>query len=145
MTKEAKILKWRLSEKPTVTSLKELVDSKIITTEEARQILLDETQFNSKDFDDVLEEIKLLRKLVLEVAERQHNPETIIKIIERYNPIYIERWKQNPWIQPYINWCGTTADQQNFTLSGTMTNAVNALHSLSMTSGTDGTIYTASS
>ena len=133
---DEKILKWRLSEKPTAASLQDLVKSQIITKEEARQILLDETEFNSKDFDDVLEEMKLLRKLVLEVAERQ--PQTIIKIIES-NPVYIRDYPRYPWIQPYVTWCANTAQTHNYSLSSNMLNAATNL----LASGTDGTIYKA--
>lgn len=121
MTKEEKILKWRLAEKPTAQTLQDLVKSQIITKEEARQILLDETQFNSKDFDDVLEEIKLLRKLVLEISERQ--PMNIIKIIES-SPI-IKYYDKNPWLQPYITWSCNQAQTSNYSLSSRIIEANN--------------------
>lgn len=120
MKKDEKILKWRLSEKPTASSLQDLVKSQIITKEEARQILLDETEYNSKDFDDIMEEMKLLRKLVMELAEKQ--PQTIIKIIES-NPVIIREYPQ-PWIKPYVTWCYNEAQNKQFSLSSVMQNAV---------------------
>ena len=126
MKKEEKILKWRLSEKPTASALEDLVKSQIITKEEARQIILDETEYNSKDFDDVLEEIKLLRKLVLELAEK--SPQTIIKIIES-SPIIIREPYRNPWTQPYIAWCSNTANTMGYNLQGSLAGAMNMLQS----------------
>lgn len=100
--KDEKILKWRLAEKPTAQNLQDLVKSEIITKEEARQILLDETQFNSKDFDDVLNEITLLRKLVLELSNIQ--PTTIVKIVKEYVPHY-----PGSWTIPYVSYCSATS------------------------------------
>lgn len=114
--KEEKILKWRLSEKPTVESLTKLVENNILTKEEARQILLDETEYNSKDFDDVLKEIELLRSLVLESLNKQ--PQTVIKIIES-SPIVIRDY-QRPYQNPYITWCFNTAN--NLLASGAVDN-----------------------
>lgn len=124
MKHDEKILKWRLSEKPTATSLQDLVKSEIITKDEARQILLDEVEYNSKDFSDVLDEIKLLRKLVLEISEK--SPQQIIKIIES-NPIYIRDIQRYPWVNPYITWAVNTAQNSNFSLSNNMMDAANTI------------------
>lgn len=100
MKKEEKILKWRLSEKPTVQNLQDLVKSQIITKEEARQILLDEGEYTSKDIQEIKDEIALLRKLVLETS----NQIQIIKVIEREAPY----WKPFfTWTQPYSTFCST--------------------------------------
>ena len=100
---DKKILKWRLSEKPSVTAIKELVDSKIITTEEARQIILEETEYNSKSFQEVLDEIKVLRELVLKLSERESKE--IIKYIQLQSNWTSLPFRNDYWYQPYLNWC----------------------------------------
>ena len=122
--KTDKILKWRLSEKPTASALEGLVASQIITKEEARQIILDETEYNSKDFSDVMDEIKLLRKIVMELSEKQ--PQTIIKIIES-NPIYIREYPRYPWIQPWVTWSVNTAQSLGQTISTNMMNCAQTI------------------
>jgi hypothetical protein len=125
MKKDEKILKWRLAEKPTAQTLQDLVKSQIITKDEARQILLDETEFNSKSFDDVLEEMKLLRKLVLEISERE--PQKTIEIIEKHYHDYPTWPKQYPWSKPYIVWCNNQAQSGSFSLSSQMMNAARTI------------------
>lgn len=131
---EVKVLKWRLSEKPTVESITQLLQTGIITKDEARQILLDETEINSKDFSDVLEEIKLLRTLVLEVASKE--PNTIIKIIES-SPIVIRDYTR-PWNNPYIAYCSSAAGSTYTTGTNSMsTGMYNAVNLLATAGGSD--------
>jgi len=95
---EDKTLKWRLSEKPTVENLTKLVYGGIITKDEARKIVLDESTVTQSDIESIKAEIELLRKLVLESNKNQ----AFIKIIEKEIPIYVERHKPYPWIYPYV-------------------------------------------
>lgn len=100
---EEKILKWRLAEKPTAQSLQDLVKSQIITKEEARQILLDEGEYTSKDLQEIKDEIALLRKLVLET----NNGYSVIKIIEREVPTWKPYWT---WTNPYLTYCSSNSN-----------------------------------
>lgn len=91
-------LKWRLSEKPTVESIEKLVKLDIITREEAKQLLVEESEINPKTVRDLEKEMELLRELVLDIAKRE--PETI-QIIEKHfdhTPYY--PWKR-PYLEPY--------------------------------------------
>lgn len=119
---EEKILKWRLAEKPTAQSLQDLVKSQIITKEEARQILLDEGEYTSKDLQEIKDEIALLRKLVLETS----NGFNIIKIIEKEVPTWKPYWG---WTNPYITYCSTNGNSLigNGTTTLQGTNVINAV------------------
>jgi hypothetical protein len=122
---EEKILKWRLAEKPTAQALQDLVKSQIITKEEARQILLDEGEYTSKDIQEIKDEIALLRKLVLETS----NGLSVIKIIEREVPTWKPYWS---WTNPYMTYCSSNGNMLvgNGTTTLQGTNAINVVAKL---------------
>ena len=96
MTKK---LNWRLSKLPTTEELRELVKDKIITQEEARDILFNEVDSTKRDTGSLEAEIKFLRELVQKLSTRS----TIIEQIR-----YIERpYIQYPWYQPYVVYCSS--------------------------------------
>ena len=97
--KMKKDLKWRLSKLPTATELRELVKDKIITQEEARQILFSEDTKVEKSNKDLESEVKFLRELVDKLSENKVTE--IVKYVEGYYPRY-RRWD---WFQPYYNYC----------------------------------------
>ena len=113
MTKK---LSWRLSKLPTAEEVRELVKDKIITQDEARDILFtnDDTSTTEKTYKDLEDEIKFLRALVDKLSQQNyHHLVEVIKTIEV--PIYIEK----PWYKPYIAWCsneisGTTSSNSSF-------------------------------
>lgn len=112
------VLKWRLSERPSVDAIEKLLGAGIITKEEARQIILDESEVEPKTVEDLQHELRLLRELVLSLAARQ--PETVIKIIERE----IEKPYVKPyWSNPYMVWCSSTTANtvSDYTLAETTT------------------------
>lgn len=92
-----KNLKWRLSKLPTVDELTSLVSSKIITQEEAREILLTSETQEDRDKKSLETEIKFLRELV----EKLSNRSQIVEVIREIKPSY----KTYPWYPPYITWC----------------------------------------
>lgn len=118
MTKK---LKWRLSSLPTPSELRELVKDKIITQEEARDILFKLEDYhncdkcktewigdidkcpNCEDIDkrdkkSLESEIKFLRELVSKLGAA-----STTKIVETIK--YIEKpYKTYPWYTPYYNW-----------------------------------------
>lgn len=108
MTK-TKILKWKLSEKPTSENVRGLVKDGIITLEEARKIILDFGEVSSSDIEAIKDEIALLRKLVLELSSNSNRPYEIIKIIEREVPYY------KPYYNPYTVWCSAASGTSNIT------------------------------
>ncbi len=106
MTKD---LKWRLSKLPTPDEVRELVKDKIITQEEARDILF--SQVDERDKESLEEEIKFLRTLVDKLSNKSQLIETI-KYIEK--PYY-----QYNWWKPYEVWCSSS------NVNSSVTNAIN--------------------
>lgn len=92
-----KTLKWRLSKLPTVQELEGLVVSKIITQEEARQILFTSETEEDRDKKSLESEIKFLREMV----EKLSNRSQIVEVIKEIQPIY----RNYPWYDPYRAWC----------------------------------------
>ena len=97
-------LVWRLSKLPTTEELRELVKDKIITQEEAREILFSTETKEDRDSDSLKSEIKFLRELVDKLSKAQ--PAQIIETIK-----YIEKpYYKYEWYSPYTHWiaCATT-------------------------------------
>ena len=98
-----KNLKWRLSKLPTPDEVRELVKDKIITQDEAREILFsqetEEDVTTAKSEESLKAEIKFLRELVNKMSTRSTIEETIKYIEKPY-----QHWG---WYQPYQFYCGT--------------------------------------
>ena len=95
MTKQ---LKWRLGKLPTPDEVLKLVNDKLITKEEAREILFSEEKEVQVKESDLKAEIKFLKELVERLATRS----TIVETIR-----YIEKpYYQYGFWQPYQIWCG---------------------------------------
>lgn len=92
-------LVWRLGKLPSVAELQELVKDKIITNEEAREILFNEQTEEDVDKDSLKSEIKFLRELV----EKLSNGNTT-KLVEY---IYSKPYDYD-WYKPYVSWCTTS-------------------------------------
>lgn len=91
-------LKWRLSKLPSVDELRELVKDKIITQEEAREILFSFGIREDQDSQNLKEEIKFLRSVVESLSQKK--VEKIVEVIkEVYSP-----WKEHSWYGPYSTW-----------------------------------------
>ena len=86
-------LKWRLSKLPTPQEVIELVNNKLITQKEAKDILFGEV--DERDEKSLKEEIKFLRGLVEKLSNNSGTK--VIEIIQ-------ERNYTQPWYQPYYNW-----------------------------------------
>ena len=88
-------LKWRLSKLPTPSELVELVANKLITQEDAKEILFaqDET-----DTEALKSEIEFLRKVVDKLSESRTEK---VRVIEKE----IHHYKNYGWYQPYITYC----------------------------------------
>lgn len=100
MTKK---LSWRLSKLPTPDEVRELVKDKIITQDEARDILFSSETEEERDVKSLETEIKFLRALVDKLANGKTQ---IIQTIEKVQVPY----KKYDWYQPYLYYCngGTT-------------------------------------
>lgn len=93
---------WRLKEQPTTESLRELVKDKILTNDEARQILFSSrtVEDNKRDRESLENEIKFLRELVEKLSQ---NRSKIIEVIKEVKVPYYN-WT---WYKPYEYWCGS--------------------------------------
>ena len=103
---------WRLKEQPTSESLRELVKDKILTNEEAREILFSSETVEERDNDSLKNEIKFLRDLVEKLSQNRSQIVEVIKEVRR--PYY--NWD---WYKPYTTWCGS--DSINITAGGSTT------------------------
>jgi len=121
MTKK---LVWRLGKLPSPDEVRELVKDKIITQEEAREILFTAETEKEVSEKDLKSEIKFLRELVVQLSN--YKPEKIvetIKLIEAPYHSYV-------WYQPYQRWASTptidivcSANTMDYaSVSGTCTN-----------------------
>lgn len=113
-------LSWRLKNLPTADEVRELVKDKIITNDEARDILFGTETETDRDVKSLESEIKFLRELVDKLSK---NPQTIITTIREVERPYI----RYPWYQPYQIWCGGTTGTNiiGSATSGTLTGASN--------------------
>jgi hypothetical protein len=101
MTKMTK-LTWRLTKLPSVEELQALVKDKIISQEEARQILFSSEEVdseNERDKKSLEAEIKFLKELVTKLSGRDNGQ--IVTVIKEIEYLYRDR----PWYQPYTVWC----------------------------------------
>lgn len=95
MTKK---LTWRLSKLPTPDEVRELVKDKIITQEEAREILLNEEDVDERSKESLEKEIKFLKELVDKLSN--NNKSIIIEKIKEVEVPY-RRWD---FYYPYQEW-----------------------------------------
>lgn len=102
MTKK---LIWRLGKLPSPDEVRELVKDKIITQDEAREILFSSEEQTTRDKASLESEIKFLRELVDKLSQ---NRSQIVRIFDSIQPIYV----QQPWIKPYICWSNTCSTSQ---------------------------------
>lgn len=118
MTKTTKLI-WRLSSLPTPSELQELVKDKIITQDEAREILFTKEDIDERDKKSLESEIKFLRDLVDRLSKDRKVITETIKVIEK--PYY-----EYDWYKPYKWYCtstlGNTANAYTLTSAG-ITNA----------------------
>ena len=120
-------LKWRLSKLPTSAEVIELVNHKLITTEEAKEILFNQESDDTVTRESLESEIKFLRQLVNSLS----NNNTIIEKIR-----YIEQpYRNTHWYRPYEVWCSANNTlQSSFGTSSTNVNTT-GLNYLADTTG----------
>jgi len=90
-------LVWRLGKLPSVEELLKLVNDKIITNAEMRDVLFNSETEEEVDKKSLESEIKFLRELVTKLS----NKSTIIETVRTIQPTYIAQ----PWYTPYVTWC----------------------------------------
>ena len=94
-------LKWRLSKLPTPSEIVELVANKLITQEEAKEILFDKVTEEDVNKNALKKEIEFLRKVVEDLSKSKSET---VRVVEKH----INHYKDWTWYQPYTNWCGST-------------------------------------
>lgn len=103
MTKE---LKWRLGKLPTPQEVSTLINDKVITKDEARDILFRTEDIEEKSNEDLKSEIKFLK----EVIEKLSNPQ-YSRIVEVIKEVRVPYYYTQPWYGPYSGWttftCGS--------------------------------------
>lgn len=97
MTNKEKLV-WRLSKLPSVEEILNLVKDKIITQEEAKEILFSLENQKERDIESFKSEIKFLRELVEKLSENKKS--IIVDVIKIVDYPY----RRFSWYQPYINW-----------------------------------------
>lgn len=95
---------WRLGRLPEPLELASLVKDKIITQEEAREILFSSETQEDRDKKSLESEIRFLRDIVEKLSKSKTE---VVKIIEQIQVPY-KRWD---WYQPYQIWCGSTTTE----------------------------------
>lgn len=121
-------LKWRLGKLPTPDEVTTLLKEKVITKEEAREILFNFGTEEDRDKKSLESEIKFLRQLVEELS--RHQSYKLIEIIREVKP----NWPNQPWYHPYATWCNsatTTAGERKsglYNYSSTTDGAANVLN-----------------
>jgi hypothetical protein len=108
-----KKLVWRLGKLPSPDEVRELVKDKIITQEEARDILFREDEPESNDPPDsartenLKAEIKFLRELVEQLSKDRRS------VVTEY--IYKTIPSSGTWTYPYTVYCSNTAGSSQLT------------------------------
>lgn len=120
---EEKKLVWKLKELPTAEAIADLVDTKVITPEEARDILFKEETKQSDEVEALKEMVKTLQEMVHDLSNRQNNitlvPYTkIVEVPSRTTPYWERYWKQNAvWCDTGTTLTSTTGNTTTYTLS----------------------------
>ncbi len=97
-TKNKTKLIWRLTKLPTADELLKLVEAKIITNEEAKEVLFSEETQEEIEVQDAKAEIKFLKELVEQLSK--NNQPRIIEVIREVN----KPFRNAGWFEPYYNW-----------------------------------------
>ncbi len=91
---EEKKLVWKMKELPTAESVASLVETEVITPEEARSILFKEEVKKSDEVEALQEMVKTLSEMVKELMNRSQSmtlvPYTkVVTVPRRYEPYWI--------------------------------------------------------
>jgi len=94
---EEKKLVWKMKELPNADSIGKLVDTKVITAEEARSILFKEEVKQSDEVEALKEMVNALKEMVKDLLSRQNNvtlvPYTkVIEVPTRIRPYFDRYW-----------------------------------------------------
>lgn len=114
-------MSWRLKNLPTVDEINSLLSAKVITHDEAREILFNSETEEDRDKKSLESEIKFLRDLVERLSQ---NKTQIVSIIQDIRTPY---YYSQPWYEPYKVWCGNTLTLTDGSSSSYTTSTANAI------------------
>lgn len=114
-------LVWRLNQLPDADEITNLLEKKVITHEEARQILFRTETEEDRDKKSLESEIKFLRELIEKLANRSQIITTVKEIIPSYGTYR--------WSEPYKFYCtdGTTYTTSGGTYTSGASNILNTV------------------
>jgi len=104
MTKNTKLV-WRLGKLPTVQEIQDLVKDKIISQEEAREVLFSSETEELKDLKSLEAEVKFLKEIIESLSRGVRTTEVVKQI-----PIYYEKY---PWYNGTMTWYLSTSGENN--------------------------------
>lgn len=110
MSNKEKIV-WRMGKLPTIEEIRQLVTDKILTPDEAREILFSQETEEERDIKSLEAEIKFLRELVQKLSE---NKTQIVRMIEQIHVPY----KKYDWVEPYMYYCNASSGGAIYTATG---------------------------
>lgn len=128
MTKKTRNLTWKLEDLPSVDELAKLVDTKILTPEEAREIVLGDPESDKGKIKALEELVSFLQDTITELSK---NKQTFIPI-ER--TIYIDRTVRPYWDRYWLSTSKALSSNGvtfNATNSGTVTSTAQAYYASS--------------
>jgi hypothetical protein len=120
-TKNKTKLVWRLTKLPTPEELLQLVEAKIITQEEAKEVLFSTETEEDVQVADLQAEIKFLKEVVERLSKNQQ-PRIIEVIREVEKP-----WRTKPWFDPYYQWSANDGKVLCTTTNGSGTEQMKSL------------------
>jgi hypothetical protein len=113
-------LKWRLQKLPSVDELLKLVSDKIITQEEAKEILFNKETESERDIESYKQEVKFLKEVIGKLGDGNK----IVTIVKESVPHYITQ----PFYQPYWSYATTTGSLYLNAGSSTTTTGLNSVN-----------------
>lgn len=124
-------LKWRLSKLPSVDELLKLVSDKIITQEEAKEVLFNKETEVDRDIESYKAEIKFLRDLVDNLSK--NNRQTLLTEIR-----YVERqpYHNSDWFKPYTVLCNAMSSGFSGNVSDALYSVTNGTNTLGLNNET---------
>lgn len=107
-------LKWRLKDLPDAVDVAELVDKKVITPEEARDLLFSDGKNNTKEELEALkEQIKFQQDTINKLIDKLNSTSTHWNYIQTYEPKYPTRY----WLNTTVTCGNMSVSDSNVTYS----------------------------
>ena len=109
MTKE---LIWRLGKLPTPQEVSTLINDKVITKDEARDILFRTEEVEEEKPEDLKAQVKFLKEVIEKLSNKDYT--RVKEIIVEYKPSYSGVY----WYGPYNGWATTCQGASGLVITG---------------------------